>query len=83
MLTSRGIAACYEPRSGGLVIVGFDDPDGNFVELFPNIETTELPPHAFCSAQELDRAMAECKAFLGEWVSVEEPGEPIYPLVSS
>lgn len=83
ILTSRGIAARYEPRSGGLVIVGFDDPDGNFVELFPNIETVELPPQAFCSAQELDRAMAECKALLDRWVSLDERGEPIYPLVPS
>jgi catechol 2,3-dioxygenase-like lactoylglutathione lyase family enzyme len=64
MLTSRGIAARYEPRSAGVVIVAFDDPDGNFVELFPNIETTELPPQAFCDAQELDRVMAECRAAL-------------------
>lgn len=80
MLTSRGIAARYEPRGGGLVIVGFDDPDGNFVELFPNIETTDLPPQAFCSAQELDRVMAECRALLDRGALVDERGQPFYPL---
>ena len=82
-LTSRGITARYEPRSGDLVIVGFDDPDGNFVELFPNIETTDLPPQAFCSAQELDRVMAECKALLDRGALVEARGQPFYPLVPS
>jgi hypothetical protein len=76
----RGIAARYEPRGPGLVIVGFDDPDGNFVELFPNIETIELPPQAFCDAQELDRVMAECRALLDRWASVDERGQPIHPL---
>ena len=79
-LTLRGIAARYEPRGPGLVIVGFDDPDGNFVELFPNIETIELPPQAFCDAQELDRVMAECRALLDRWASVDERGQPIYRL---
>jgi hypothetical protein len=79
-LTLRGIAARYEPRGPGLVIAGFDDPDGNFVELFPNIETIELPPQAFCDAQELDRVMAECRALLDRWASVDERGQPVYPL---
>jgi hypothetical protein len=79
-LTLRGIAARYEPRGPGLVIVGFDDPDGNFVELFPNIDTMEVPPQAFCDAQELDRVMAECRALLDRWASVDERGQPIYPL---
>ena len=72
LLTLRGIAARYEPRSGGVVIVGFDDPDGNFVELFPNIETTELPPQASCDAQELDLVMAECRALLDRSAEVDE-----------
>jgi len=39
ILTARGLQARYEPRGPGFYIVGFDDPDGNFVELFPNVET--------------------------------------------
>ena len=45
-LNRKGIAARYEPRGTGLDIVGFDDPDGNFVEVFPGLKRrTFLPKH--------------------------------------
>jgi hypothetical protein len=81
MLTVKGIAARYEPRGPGLFVVVFDDPDGNFVELFPDVETMELPPEASCTAQELDRVMAGSAAFVRKLGSVNERGESIYPLV--
>jgi hypothetical protein len=64
ILTVKGIAARYEPRAPGLFVVVFDDPDGNFVELFPDAETMELPPGASCTAQELDRVMAGSAALV-------------------
>lgn len=80
MLTAKGIAGRYEPRGPGTLIVGFDDPDGNFVELFPDFETVELPPSAFCTAAELDGVMTQSAAFVKNLASVDERGEPVYPL---
>ena len=56
-LVAKGIAARCEPRRRGFLVVGFDDPAGNFVELFPNIETVESAFEAF-TAQDLERVMA-------------------------
>jgi hypothetical protein len=83
MLTAKGIAARYEPRRPGLLVVGFDDPDGNFAELFPDVETMELPPEAFCTAEDLDRVMAQTAAMVRNLGSVNENGELTYPLVPS
>jgi hypothetical protein len=81
MLAAKDIVARYEPRGPGLLVVGFDDPDGNFVELFPDVETMELPAGAFCTAQELDQVMARSAAFVRNLGSVNERGESVYPLV--
>lgn len=80
MLTAKGIAARYEPRGPGFLIVGFDDPDGNFVELFPDAEIMELPLRAFCTAQELDRVMAESASLVENLALVNQHGEVTYSL---
>ena len=38
-LERRGIAHRMEPRATGFLIPVVDDPEGNMVELFPNIDT--------------------------------------------
>ena len=81
LLTAEGIAARYEPRGPGLLVVGFDDPDGNFVELFPDFETMELPSEAFCNAENLDRVMAQTAARVTKLASLNSHGETTYPLV--
>ena len=80
MLAAKGIAARYEPRGHGFFIVGFDDPDGNFVEIFPDFESVELPPEAFCTAQELDRVMAERARWVENLVSIDKHGGRKYPV---
>ncbi|HEY5743869.1 MAG TPA: VOC family protein [Terrimicrobiaceae bacterium] len=80
ILREKGILARYEPRGPGFIIVGFDDPDGNFVELFPDVETMELSPGAYCTSRELDRVMAECAAGIKHFASVDAKGQTIYPL---
>jgi catechol 2,3-dioxygenase-like lactoylglutathione lyase family enzyme len=81
MLTAKGIAARYEPRGPGLLVVGFDDPDGNFVELFPDVETMELPSEAFCNTEDLERVMAQTAAMVTKLASLNRHGEITYPLV--
>jgi hypothetical protein len=72
----------YEARGPGFQIVCFDDPDGNFVEVFPNLETVPMPPEAFCSANELDDVMADLSRYAeAEAVADNETGLTVYPLV--
>ena len=80
-LKAKGVQARYEPRGPGFYIVGFDDPDGNLVEIFPNVETMDLPPGALCPAEHLDRVMAVLAAQAGRFASTDEHGQTIYPLV--
>jgi hypothetical protein len=80
LLAAKGIPARCEPRGPGFLIVGFDDPDGNFVELFPDVETMELPPQAYCTIQDLDRVMAESAAWVKNFAGVDEHGQTFYPL---
>lgn len=80
-LRQGGIDARYELRGPGFQIVCFDDPDGNFVEVFPNIETVAMPPDAHCSLEDLEAVMAE-KAKWVETVKRAKEGEPdVYPMV--
>ena len=72
----------YEARGPGFQIVCFDDPDGNFVEVFPNLETVPMPPEAFCSVDELDGVMADLARYAeAEAVADTETGLTVYPLV--
>jgi len=80
-LKEKSLNARYETRGPGFQIVCFDDPDGNFVEVFPNMETVPLPEDAYCSAEALEHVMAE-KARWVETTTRHVQGEPdIYPLV--
>jgi hypothetical protein len=61
-LEQRGIPHRLEPRGTGLLIPVVDDPEGNMVELFPNVDHVELPPGALCppgQAAEVLAAMRE------------------------
>jgi hypothetical protein len=72
----------YEPRGPGFQIVCFDDPDGNFVEIFPGFDTVPLPPEAFCTGEELDGVMAELARYAeAEAEPDEATGSTLYPLV--
>lgn len=61
-LTRRGIAFRREPRAMGFLIPVVDDPEGNMVELFPNIDHLELPAKAMCPPEHIDAALAEVRA---------------------
>src|SRR5262245_10015320 len=57
-LDRRGIAHRLEPRGTGLVIPVIDDPEGNMIELFPNVDHVELPAGAFCQPEQVEQVMA-------------------------
>jgi hypothetical protein len=65
-LDRRGIRYRLEPRSTGFIIPVVDDPEGNMVELFPNVDNMPLPDKALCPPQQIDAALAEIKAGFAE-----------------
>lgn len=72
----------YEARGPGFQIVCLDDPDGNFVEIFPDIDTVPLPPEAYCSVGELENVMAGLTRYAeAEAVTDGASGLKVYPLV--
>jgi len=58
-LERRGIAYRMEPRATGFLIPVVDDPEGNMIELFPNIDNMPLPGKALCPPEHIDAALAE------------------------
>jgi hypothetical protein len=65
-LTRREIPFRMEPRATGFLIPVVDDPEGNMVELFPNIDTMEIPAKALCPIEHLDSALEEVEAAFAE-----------------
>lgn len=61
-LTERGIAYRLEARGPGFVIPVIDDPEGNMVELFPNVDHMALPPGALCPRDRAGPVIAQVTA---------------------
>ena len=45
-----------------------------------DVETMALPPEAFCTAQDLDRVMAESAAWVKNLATTDVHGQTVYPL---
>src|SRR5262245_44744012 len=65
-LKRRGIPCRMEPRSTGFMIPVVDDPEGNMVELFPNVDNIPLPGKALCSPDQIDAALAQIQVGFAE-----------------
>lgn len=61
-LQERGVPYRLEPRATGFLIPVINDPEGNMVELFPNIDHLELPPGALCPREAAAQAIAQVRA---------------------
>lgn len=61
-LQRRGIAHRMEPRATGFLIAVVDDPEGNMIELFPNVDNIPLPGRALCPPEHIDAALAEVRS---------------------
>jgi hypothetical protein len=72
-LRRRGIAFRMEPRATGFLIPVVDDPEGNMVELFPNIDNMPLPGKALCPPEHIDAALAEVRAAFAELTKDLDP----------
>jgi catechol 2,3-dioxygenase-like lactoylglutathione lyase family enzyme len=78
-LRQRGIRHRLEQRGLGLFIPVIDDPEGNMIELFPNMDQMEVPPEALCPAAQASRAIAAIRQRFTERMA-NRPAELGYPL---
>ena len=78
-LERRGITYRMEPRATGFLIPVIDDPEGNMIELFPNIDNMPLPGKALCPPQHIDAALAEIRLTFGQLTKnlKEKDGVPL------
>jgi hypothetical protein len=78
-LERRGIAYQMEPRATGFLIPVVDDPEGNMIELFPNIDNIAVPGKALCPPEHIDAALAQIRAAFGQLTKNlrEEDGVPL------
>jgi hypothetical protein len=65
-LERRGIVYRMEPRATGFLIPVVNDPEGNMIELFPNIDHMSLPEKALCPPEHIDAALAQVRAGFAE-----------------
>jgi hypothetical protein len=78
-LQKRGIPHRMEPRGPGFLIPTIDDPEGNMIELFPNIDNLEVPPQAICPREHADQAIAGLRRRFAA-LTAHRPVEQGYPL---
>jgi hypothetical protein len=76
-LSRRGIAYRMEPRATGFLIPVVDDPEGNMVELFPNIDHMPLPGKALCPPEHIDAALAQVRAAFTELSKNLDPSDGV------
>jgi hypothetical protein len=78
-LERRGIAYRMEPRATGFLIPVVDDPEGNMIELFPNIDNIPLPGKALCPPEHIDAALIQIRAAFEQLTKnlKEEDGVPL------
>jgi hypothetical protein len=79
-LRTRGIQYRMEPRATGFLIPVVDDPEGNMVELFPNIDHIPLPAEALCPPAQIDAALAQVRASFETLMKDRDPaaGVPLF-----
>jgi len=79
-LKRRGLSGRLEPRATGFLIPVVDDPEGNMIELFPNVDTMPLPPEAFCPREKAREVLAAVRRrFAAE--TKDRPASDGYPLL--
>jgi catechol 2,3-dioxygenase-like lactoylglutathione lyase family enzyme len=72
-----GISYRLEPRAMGFLIPVVTDPEGNMVELFPNIDHLPLPVKALCSPEHVDAALAAVRSGFAELAKTLNPDDGV------
>jgi hypothetical protein len=76
-LDRRGIPSRMEPRAMGFMSPVVDDPEGNLVELFPNIDNLPLPGKALCPPEHIDRALAQIQRAFADLAQCLDPDDGV------
>jgi hypothetical protein len=76
-LRRRGVSCRMEPRATGFLIPVIDDPEGNMVELFPNIDHMPLPEQALCPPAQIDAALAQVRAGFEQLMKSRDPADGV------
>jgi hypothetical protein len=76
-LDRRGIPYRMESRAMGFLLPVIDDPEGNMLELFPNIDNVPLPGKAICPPEHIDAALAQIQARFAELTKNLDPGDGV------
>jgi hypothetical protein len=76
-LVRRGIPHRLEPRATGFMIPVVEDPEGNMVELFPNLAHMDLPGKALCPPEHIDAALAQLRAAFDEKIKNRNPADGV------
>ena len=76
-LERRGIPYREEPRAAGFLIPVIDDPEGNMIELFPNVDHVPIPAHALCPPEHIDAALAELRSNFAELSKNLDPADGV------
>jgi hypothetical protein len=76
-LDRRGIACRMEPRATGFMIPVVDDPEGNMVELFPNIDNIPLPGKALVPREHIEGALAAVRQAFQQRMAQVQPADGV------
>jgi len=76
-LDRRGMRYRLEPRALGFMIPVVDDPEGNMVELFPNVDHMPIPEQALCPPAHIDAALAAMRRGFQELASGLNPTDGV------
>jgi hypothetical protein len=79
-LTRRGLHYRMEPRGPGVFIPTVDDPEGNLIELFPNLDHSAVPPEWVCPPERAAEEIARVRRWFQERTA-SIPPEQGYPLM--
>lgn len=78
-LDRRKIPYRIEPRGPGFTVPTIDDPEGNMIELFPNVDTMPVPPEALIAPQSVGQVYAALRQKFAERTATHPAGAG-YPL---
>jgi hypothetical protein len=78
-LKTRDIHYRMEPRGVGFFIPTIDDPEGNLIELFPNIDNIDVPAEAICEREAAGAVISALRRQFAERTAGHAP-EKGYPL---
>jgi hypothetical protein len=76
-LQRREITFRMEPRAMGFLIPVIDDPEGNMIELFPNIDHVVLPDKAMCPPEHIDAALVQVRMGFEQMMKGRDPADGV------